>query len=183
MSINEPMVLLRDVREFSVGSAEFIALEVAKGASVKELHECHEDLVPSPIVVNRWRKNVPAFDMLMREAEECKAQSLADEVIGISDDVTLLAAQAGNAIKSRQWLSGQLSDQYRQGKTGVGSGVVINQNLRLTDTQLMQIASGGLNGQRLVEQADPLVLEDVVRDTVGEEEGISEDVSKWGFLD
>ena len=109
------------------------------GASVKELHDCHEEMVPSPLVVNRWRKNVPAFDLVMREAEEAKAQGLADEVIGIAADEERQAAISGNMIKSRQWLAGQLSEGFRKESQG---GVKVDMNVRLTDEQLMAIAAG-----------------------------------------
>jgi hypothetical protein len=141
MSINEAMVILRDVREFSVGAAEFIALEVASGASVKELHEHHEDLVPSPLVVNRWRKQYPAFDLVMKEAEQAKAETLADEVIEIAKNEDRQAAISGNMIKARQWLAGKLSEDFESKK---GGSVVINQNVRLSDDQLMAIAAGGV---------------------------------------
>lgn len=156
MSVNEAMVLLKDVREFSVGAAEFIALEVASGASVKELHENHEEMVPSPLVVNRWRRNVPAFDLLMQEAEQAKAQGLADEVISIAGDEKRQAAVSGNMIKSRQWLSGQLSEQFRNGPSGGGT-VKVDVNVRLTDDQLMQIASEKFNGT-IIEGEKPAEL-------------------------
>lgn len=145
MSVNEAMVILKDVKQFSVGSAEFIVLEVARGASVKELHEHHEDMVPSPLVVNRWRRSVPAFDMLMREAEEAKAQGLADEVVKIAGDEDRQAAISGNMIKARQWLSGQLSEQFRSEK--VAGSVKVDMNVRLTDEQLMAIAQGKYDGK------------------------------------
>jgi hypothetical protein len=141
MSVNEAPLLLRDVRRFTPEAGEFIALEVAMGASVKELHEAHEDLVPSPLIVNRWRKDFPAFDLVMQEAELAKAQGLADEVISIAADEERQAAISGNMIKARQWLAGKLSEQFDSGvKVPGGGGVTINANVRLTDEQLMAIA-------------------------------------------
>ena len=138
MSVNEAMVLLRDVREFHPGAAEFIALEVASGASIAELHEHHEDMVPSPLIVNRWRRQVPAFDLLMNEAEQAKAQTLADQIIKIAGDEDKQAAISNNMIKARQWLSEKLS-----GASADASGMTFNANIRLTDEQLIMIASGG----------------------------------------
>lgn len=148
MAINEALVIFRDVKEISQGAVEFIVLEVAKGASVRDLHECHEDLVPNPIVVNRWRRAYPAFDMLMKEAEEAAAQGMAHEVIGIADDPELQAAQARNAMEARKWLAGTLDGKYGSGGGGgggSGGGVVINQSVRLTDAQLMAIAAGKMD--------------------------------------
>jgi len=170
MSINGAMVILRDVKEFTLETAEFIALEVAMGASVKELHDCHEEMVPSPLVVNRWRKNVPAFDLVMREAEEAKAQGLADEVIGIAADEGRQAAISGNMIKSRQWLAGQLSEGFRNGPQGGAGSVKVDMNVRLTDEQLMAIAAGKFNageaidGQLVESVPTPALEADLVED-------------------
>ena len=177
MSINGAMVILRDVKEFTLEAAEFIALEVAMGASVKELHDCHEEMVPSPLVVNRWRKNVPAFDLVMREAEEAKAQGLADEVIGIAADEGRQAAISGNMIKSRQWLAGQLSEGFRNGPQG-GNSVKVDMNVRLTDEQLMAIAAGKFNAGGAIDGElveTPALAADLVEDTVVVEEPVSPD--------
>lgn len=158
MAVNEAMVLLRDVKQFDTGAAEFIVLEVARGASVRELHEAHEDIVPNPIVVNRWRKQYPAFDMVMREAEEAAAQQMAYEVLRIADDGERQAAQARNAMEARKWLAGTLSERFSGRSQGGGShGVTINADVRLTDEQLMQIAAGkfhAIEGEVLGEEAD-----------------------------
>ncbi len=145
MAINEALVILKNVAEFSVSAAEFIVLEVAKGSSVAELHEAYEDIVPNPIVVNRWRKAIPAFDLVMKEAEEAAAEEMAYKVVRIADDEELQAAQARNGMESRKWLAGQLSSRFgAKGGGGVSGGLTINLGQRLTDEQLMEIAQGGL---------------------------------------
>lgn len=159
MSVSENMIFLKDVSEFDYGTAEFIALEVAAGAAVSGLHEAYPDRVPSTIVVNRWRKQIPAFDLLMGEAEEAKAELLADQVVSIADDQDLLAAQANNAIKARQWLAGKLHERFGTSPVSKGGAGAVNLSVRLTDEQLMQIASGGVidgESKRLPESAgDP----------------------------
>lgn len=142
MAVNEALVILKDVKEFDVQAAEFIVLEVARGASIRELHEAHEDIVPNPIVVNRWRRNYPAFDMVMKEAEEAAAQGMAYEVLRISDDEDRQAAQARNAMEARKWLAGTLSERFNgKAQTNAG-GVTIQGGIRLSNEQLMQIAAG-----------------------------------------
>ena len=152
MSVTKNMIRLDDAAEFSWGVGEFIALEVAKGASVRRLHEAFPDEVPNPIIVNRWRKRVPAFDLLMREAEEAKAEYLADEILELADDEGRQAAQARNAMEARKWLAGKLSaDRFGSGggqRNGVESHGV---NLILTDEQLMAIASRALTDPSVVE--------------------------------
>jgi cell pole-organizing protein PopZ len=147
MSVNERAVLLKDVREFSVEAAEFIALAVARGESIRDLHENCEEMVPSPLVVNRWRKQYPAFDAVMREAEEAKAQTLADEVIKIADDEERQAAQAGNAIKARQWLAGKLAEKWGTAPVQAQAPVNITNMVTLSDEQLLAIAGSAIDGE------------------------------------
>jgi len=147
MSVDQRMVFLKDVREFSVEAAEFIALSVARGEAIKDLHEACGGLVPSPLVVNRWRKQYPAFDAVMREAEEAKAQSLADEVIKIADDEELQAAQASNAIKARQWLAGKLAEKWGTAPVAQQGPVNITNFVTLSDEQLLAIAGSAIDGE------------------------------------
>jgi len=141
MTVNQNVVFFADAAEFADAVGEFIATEVAMGASVSELHEAYPDRVPSPIIVNRWRKRILAFDLLMEEAEEAKAERLADQVVGLADDDSRQAAQVNNAVKARQWLAGKLHRKYGEGlrkkeDEGMGGNLLL-----LTDEQLMRIAA------------------------------------------
>lgn len=184
MSVNENMVFFPEAEEFDYGKAEFIAREVALGAGVSELHQDHPDRCPSPIVVNRWRRQIPAFDLLMGEAEQAKAERLADEVITIADNDELLSAQAGNAIKARQWLAGKLHERFGNAPKGESVGPqTVNNILMLSDEQLMAIASQGrtIDGEsEVVEKKKELAGPKVV-DVADESEADAED-SGWDFL-
>lgn len=147
MSVNEAMIFLSDVDEFTSGVGEFIALEVARGAGVAELHELHPDRVPNPIVVNRWRRKYPAFDVLMGEAEVAAAQKFAWEVVSIADDESRQAAQAGNAMKARQWLAGKLHERYGNAPVQQAAPVNITNMVTLTDEQLRAIAGSAIDGE------------------------------------
>lgn len=159
MSLNQNMILMRDVTQFDEGVAEFIALEVAKGNSISELHDCYPDRVPNPIIVNRWRDRVVQFNLLMTEAEMAKAERLVDETIRISDADDRNAASAANAIKSRHWLAGKLSERFAPvPKKPAGAGMV---GVILTDEQLMAIAAQGLpalpgESERVDREPDPV---------------------------
>ena len=146
MGINDPVIFLKDAVDFDPGVGEFIALEVAMGGSVRELHEVDPERIPSPIVVNRWRRRHPEFDLLMIEAEEAKAEGLVDEILGIADDGERLAAQAGNAIKARQWLAGKLHKRFGEGKER--GEVAMGGIMLMSDEQLMAIAA--MAGPQLV---------------------------------
>ena len=149
MSVNEAVIFLADASEFSHATGEFIAKAVAQGDSVSDLHAAY-DHVPSPIIVNRWRRRVPAFDLLMKEAEQAKAELLADGIIKIADNKELMPGQQNNAIKARQWLASKLHERYGSGEKTDGPRDV-NLSLQLTDEQLMAIASGGLTAPDVIE--------------------------------
>ena len=184
MSVSQNMVFFEDAAEFTFAVGERIAKEVALGSSLHELHEAYPDVVPNPIIVKRWRERIVAFDMLMGEVEAAKAERLADETIIIADDPDRQAAQANNAIKSRQWLASKLNERY--GSTvEKGKGSELNLNVILTDSQLMQIAAGGLDAiegesRRLVGAGDTDDTEVVVRDTVDEAQDAPQDAPDVG---
>jgi hypothetical protein len=176
MSVNEPMIFLPDGPELTSDVAEFIALEVAKGHGLGYLHDCYPDRVPNPMVVKRWVKNNMQFQLLMAEAEDVRAERLADESVTIADDAGILAADKAQRIKARQWLAGKLNDRYgsapaRDGKDSVGMVGII-----LTDEQLYAIAAKGLpapevfegESKRLVAEEADLVEAIVVEDSGGE---------------
>lgn len=117
MALDQFMV--RDVRQYDVNMARWIAQEHARGDSLQQLHDAHPDDVPEPLVVARWRREFPAFDLMMQHAERARAAVLAEETITSADDVSLTAAQANNRIKARQWLASKL-DPARFGKGAAG---------------------------------------------------------------
>ena len=145
MVVNEALVVLQDVAEINREAVELIVLEVSKGTSVRELHECYEDVVPNPIVVNRWRRQYPAFDLLMQEAETAAAESLAFEILKIADDEDRQSAQARNAIDARKWLAGIMDKRFSSGGGAkAGNSITINAGEHISDEKLMEIAAGAL---------------------------------------
>lgn len=139
MSVSENQIFLQETEDFTPGIGEFIALEVATGAGLAELHEAYPEKVPNPIVVNRWRSRYPGFDVLMGEAEVAAAQKFAWDVVKIADDKNVQAAQANNRIKARQWLAGKLHERYGAGKPEV-SVTLTQPAVQLTRDQLLEIA-------------------------------------------
>jgi hypothetical protein len=144
VSINEPMIFLPDGPELTADVAEFIALEVAKGHGLGYLHDNYPDRIPNPMVIKRWVKNNMQFQLLMAEAEDVRAERLADESVTIADDADILAADKAQRIKARQWLASKLADRYGSApaKDGKDSGGMVG--IILTDEQLYAIAAKGL---------------------------------------
>ena len=134
--------------EYTYKGGEWIALEHASGDSIQVIHRHHPDLCPAPMLVKRWRKRYPQFDALMVEAEETRADLLAEETITISDDPNLQAAAARNAIGTRQWLAERLN----RGRFGNSRSVDVSVHgtidhrhmAQLSDSQLLAIAQGAV---------------------------------------
>lgn len=131
---------------FEVG--EWIANQYALGARIADLYQCHPERCPHPVTVSRWRKKYGQFDLLMIEAEQVRAEYLADDALRIADDPSKSAARARNAIRTRQWLAERLDrDRYgQQQKVNVDhSGVIdVRHSHTLTRDQLVTIALGGV---------------------------------------
>ena len=138
--------LVASCKAYDFGRAEWIAGEYATGATLRELSNLHPDVVPSPLVVSRWRKQYPAFDLLMKEASETRAQVLADETIAIADDRQHNAAQTANSIRARQWLAARLDrDRYGDAKQVTLTQGASNDGLATyTDAELQAIIAGAL---------------------------------------
>jgi len=136
-----------DLREYDPERALWIAGAYAEAElTMKELADLYPDIIPGVLCVRRWRDQHPDFNMLMLEAERCRAEILADEIIKISDDGDRVAAAAANAIKSRQWMAARLDRKRYGSETTVKqeiSGSITHEHLhQLTDEQLMAIAAG-----------------------------------------
>lgn len=100
---------------YSFDVAQWIAHEHALGDSLQALHDAHPDVVPAPLIIARWRREFPAFDLVMKEAEKARAAKLAEDVLTVSDNVRLPAAKTANKIRARQWLAAKL-DPAKWGK-------------------------------------------------------------------
>ena len=128
--------------QFDQDVADFIVRMVAEGHSVYDLWNGDRESLPHPIVVNRWKKERPAFEREMEEAEAVAAEKMVWDTLKIADDEERAPAQANNAIKTRQWLADKLSKKYEE--KGRGGGLHITFEGRLTNEQLMQIAAGNV---------------------------------------
>jgi len=157
--------LVKSPAEYQFPLAEWIAFEHARGDSLAKLHEHHPEKVPSPIVIKRWRRDYPAFDLLMNEAEQARAAALADETLIFADNPELHAGQAGNSIKARQWLAARLDrDRWGQHVTTAHTGTMSADHgamAEYSDADLQAIIAAGLRAGSLegeaerIETADP----------------------------
>lgn len=155
--------LIANPAEYSFPVAEWIALEHAAGDSLKALHQAHPDTVPNPLVIKRWRRDYPAFEIMMREAEQARAEVLADETISIADNPRIKSARAGHQIRARQWLASKLDkDKYgnHQSVTTTATGETDGEAV-YSDDELQAIIRAGMKANSIdgeasrIENADP----------------------------
>jgi hypothetical protein len=149
--------LVRDPREYDFQMASWIAQEHAQGDTLLQLHQAHPDLVPAPMTVKRWRREFPAFDLLMIEAEHARADVLVDETFDIADgkgehkDRT--AGAARNSIQARQWAASRLNaGRYGSKQTVQGtidhSGTVKHESMSAySDEDLQAIIRAGIKAE------------------------------------
>ncbi len=100
------------------GIANWIAGRYASGepeTSLADLHRADPEHIPAPLFIRRWRKERPAFDALMIEAEQCRAEALFDQCLSVADDPQLVAASARVATDVRFRMAESL-DSGRYGK-------------------------------------------------------------------
>ena len=84
--------------------SEWIAGRYASGepeTSLAALHRADPERIPAPLIIRRWRQTWPAFDALMIEAAQCRAEALFEECLPIADDHERVAASARVATDVR----------------------------------------------------------------------------------
>jgi len=134
--------------------AQWIAIEHASGDSLKELHNSHPEIVPNPLILRRWRRDFPAFDLIMTEAECARAEILADQTIMIADDPDYDPKRAGQAIRARQWLASRL-DRSRYGDSQSAQVAPIGEAESIySDEQLQSIIRQGLRDSAIESESE-----------------------------
>ena len=115
--VNDNPLIVTDPREYVFSTAAWIAQEHAKGDTLLTLHNLHPDTVPEPLMVRRWRREFPAFDLLMIEAEHARADVMVDDTLTIADSDDRTAGSARNSIQARQWAAARLNrERYAANK-------------------------------------------------------------------
>jgi hypothetical protein len=146
MSVPEsPRPIRKDPSEYTPEKGLKIAELFAANLSISEICEANFDWLPSPLFVRRWRKMYPAFDALMVEAGECRAELLVEENREISGEEGRQAAVSRNMMAANDRLAEALDPQTygkgaRLGETGVQGET--RALVTLTDDQLLRIAAG-----------------------------------------
>lgn len=129
--------------QYTADKGAYIAEEFASGESLKVICEDSDNWLPSMLIVKRWRRMFPAFDAMMIEAAECRAENHAEAMLIAAKDTNLQAAQARNQMTAHEKLAGWMSpsaygDRKQQDPAASDTAPVF----MLTDEQLLAIAAG-----------------------------------------
>jgi hypothetical protein len=95
---------------YSVALGEAIAREYEECGSggLWELRQLAPDRIPPAGIVRAWCKQFPAFGLLMRQAEQVRAEKLMEETLVIADNDTASPAKVALRIKVRQDMAAKL---------------------------------------------------------------------------
>ena len=153
--------------------ADFIADEFSRGVPVGQLCREYPDFLPGPMIVKRWRASYPAFDMLMKEAGEVRAEELIESTRDTARDPDLQAAQARNIIAVDEKLAGYL-DRRTYGTGGAQS--TVNQVgsvpvYLMSDDELLALASGKLRDVSIEGESHRVALDPPVHPPVAHDGG------------
>lgn len=137
----------RDPREYSEPVADLIIEAYARGDSLLSIHTAYPDVVPPPMYVRRWVRDVPAFAMLMREAEAARAEHEAERALQDAMDDGISPARARNIMAARAALAAALHpDRFGSRRIIAGDADrpvgVANATRALSDAELHAIAAG-----------------------------------------
>lgn len=173
-----------DLREYTHAVGKFIANEFSKGAGLPALVKQFRNYVPPMMTINRWRAQIPAFNILMIEAERARAEFLVEERITLADDINKPAAHTRNGMVARMDMAGAL-DPERYGTKRIHTtgthqhNVTVEGAHALTNEQLLVIAAGGVIegvSTRIDPPAPPLSVSEGV--SFEEVRGISQPTTK-----
>lgn len=140
---------------YHAGRARWLVERYASGepgTTLSALHRSDPGTVPSPLAVRRWRRDFPAFDAAMIEAEAVRADALMEQTLEVGDRADVNAAVSKNGIAARWRMAEALAPDRYKGR----GGVEVTLNVQLTDAQLYAIAAGADPAGLLAPTAPPL---------------------------
>jgi len=92
--------------DFTSELADAICERLADGQSLRSI--CRDDDMPNKATVFRWLAADTVFSDQYARARETQADSLADEIIDISDSTTGDPQRDRLRVDSRKWLAGKM---------------------------------------------------------------------------
>jgi hypothetical protein len=135
---------------YSEALGEAIAREYAEidSGGLWELHHLSPDTIPPPAIIIAWKRQFPAFGLLMREADKVRAELLIEQTVVIADTGVGAPPRIALQIAARQYMAEKL-DTARYGKSGAAPGTPLLPSnaqpvaLECSDETLAAIALAG----------------------------------------
>jgi hypothetical protein len=134
--------------DFTPETANAICERLIDGESLRTI--CSDDDMPSTSAVCRWLGQNEQFREQYAHAREAQADTLADEILNISDAVDGDPQRDRLRVDSRKWLAGKLrpkvyGDKTTTEHTGADGGPILTETKLdasgLTDDQLRALGS------------------------------------------
>lgn len=149
------------------GSASGYAYTPELGAKIAELyaenmgdglwglHYFAPAFIPRPMTIHAWKRQHPAFGILMRHAEALRAEKLMEETVTIADNVGEHPARSALRIATRQRMAGKL-DAPRFGDARGDAPAALPMGAKdeqptapaLSDDELMRLAQTVADAQK-----------------------------------
>lgn len=107
------------------------------------------DEIPPPTVLSAWKRQYPAFGLMMREAEKVRAERLLEQTIVIADNEQGSPPRLALRIATRQHLAERLDRaRFGSGAASATTPLAISRDaqpvaVELTDDVLAAIAMAG----------------------------------------
>ena len=135
-----PVVISAD--EYTSDKGILIAELYSHDVALRDICADYPDYLPGMLYVRRWRVMYPAFDALMQEAQGCRAENMAEDILEIADDGTRQSSHNRNRMLAREKVAGWISPAvYGSGSQvkGDDTGRPVHE---MKDAELLAIASG-----------------------------------------
>lgn len=136
--------------EYSDQLADVICTRLSEGESLRSI--CRDETMPKIGTIMRWLGLHPAFAEQYARAREVQADTHADEIIDVADDVTSDpdASSRRVRVEARKWVAAKLKPKSYGDKTEIthAGAIALDVNLSgLNPDQLRLLASIPLTGE------------------------------------
>jgi hypothetical protein len=91
---------------YSEAVTDLICIQLAQGVSLNKI--CQQPDMPSIVAVYKWLDAYPEFVKKYARAKDEAADTLADQILDISDDPNLDANDKRVRIDARKWIASKL---------------------------------------------------------------------------
>jgi hypothetical protein len=138
--------------EYDEAVGDEICERLLEGASLRTIAK--DENMPAASTIFKWLANNESFAEQYARAKEAQADTLADEIVDISDGEKTDADPQRDRLRvdARKWVAAKLKPKKYGDKLDVTSG---NEPLRATDETSLAVRAAALVSQALERHAEP----------------------------